>query len=180
MFDYNEPPVDNDVHAKDEALIMQLSALPQDFWDFKNTDTRELTHGLHNYPAVMVSPISRNILKIMQSITPIKSLLDPFAGSGTALVEAVVCNVHNIYGNDLNPLARFMSKVKTTPLKRESLQNICNQLMMAIEFEMAMNENIRLSVDNYITEHLGLDITAKDGWGSNALDYMTMYFSEKG
>jgi DNA modification methylase len=180
LFDLPEMPTDNEVCAKDEALIMQLSALPIDFWDFKNADTRELTHGLHSYPAVMISPISRNILKIMQSISPIDSLLDPFAGSGTVLVEGVIGGIKNIYGNDLNPLARLISSVKTTPITRERLSVICDQFMMAVEFEMAMNEEIRVSVDNYITEQLGLDITAKNGWGSNALDYMRTFLAREG
>ena len=180
LFDAPEAHVDVEVYAKDEALTMQLSALPQDFWDFKNADTRELTHGLHNYPAVMVSPISRNILKIMQSISPVETLLDPFSGSGTVLVEGVVSGVEKIYGNDLNPLARLMCKVKSTPISLERLNNTYDHLMMAIEYEMAMNEEIRSSVDNYIIGQLGLDITAKDGWGSNALEHMKTYLSDKG
>jgi DNA modification methylase len=179
LFDVLENQVDIDVCAKDEALTMQLSALPQDFWDFRNVDTREFTHGLHNYPAVMVWPISRNILKIMQSITPIETLFDPFTGSGTTLVEGVVSGIKKIYGNDLNPLARLISKVKSTPISRERLQVTYDQIMMAIEFEMAMNEELRLSVDTYITGQLGLDITAKDGWGSNALEYMKKYLDDK-
>jgi|GEM_PF-26494 len=178
--DASDNPVDVEISAKDEVLITQLSALPQDFWDFKNSDTRELTHGLHNYPAVMVSPISRNILKIMQTISPVDTLLDPFVGSGTTLVEGVVSGVSNIYGNDLNPLARLMSKVKSTPISSDRLNKVFDQLMMAIEFEMAMNEELRLSVDGYITDKLGLDITAKNGWGSNALDYLTKYLTDMG
>ena len=172
------PDIPTDAETKN--LITQLSALPQDFWDFKNTDTKELTHGLHNYPAIMVSPISRNIIKIMQCISPIKSLFDPFAGSGTVLVEGVIGGIETIYGNDLNPLARLMSNVKTTPISNERLQTVYNQLMMAIEYEMAMNEEIRLTVDDYITKQLGLDITAKDGWGNNAHEYMTTFLSNMG
>jgi len=177
LYTYNvsDRPVDVAISAKDEALITQLSALPYNFWDFKNTSTREFTHGLHNYPAVMVSPISRNILKIIQSISSVETLLDPFVGSGTTLVEGVVSGVAKIYGNDLNPLARLMSKVKSTPISRERLQTTYDQLMMNVEFEMAMNEELRLSVDSYITDKLGLDITAKDGWGSNAIYYLTQY-----
>ena len=180
LFDLPETHEDTEVYATDEALIAQLSALPPDFWDFKNANTRELTHGLHNYPAVMVSPISRNILKIMKSISPVKSLFDPFAGSGTVLVEGVVSGIETIYGNDLNPLAQLMSKVKTTPISSERLKTIYDQLMMVIEFEMAIHKEIRFTVDNYITEQLGLDITAKDGWGNNALEYMKAFLSDKG
>ena len=170
--------LDDDGLAKDEALISQLCALPQDFWDFKNADTKELTHGLHNYPAVMVSPISRNIIKIMKSIMPINTLFDPFAGSGTVLVEGVVSEIQTIYGNDLNPLAQLITKVKTTPITQEKLENIYNQLIMLINVEMEKNREIRDSVDDYIINQLGLDITAKDGWGSNALDYLMTFLND--
>ena len=38
----------------DKELIAEFEKLPDDFWDFKNSDTKELTHSVHNYPAVMV------------------------------------------------------------------------------------------------------------------------------
>ena len=110
---------------------------------------------------------------------PIETLLDPFAGSGTVLVEGVISGVNLIYGNDLNPLARLISKVKSNPISSERLRAIYNQLMMAIEFEMSMQEEIRFSVENYLTKHLGLDITAKDGWGNNAIEYMKVFLLDK-
>jgi len=177
IFDDQEITIDDEIQVRDEALVTQLSALPQDFWDFKNADTRELTHGLHNYPAIMVYPISRNIIKIMQSISPVESLLDPFSGSGTALVEGVLSGVNNVYGNDLNPLAQLMSKVKTIPLKRECLENASEKLMESIESEMMRLKNLRSFVTDYIENKLGLDITSKDGWGSKADEYLLEYCS---
>lgn len=38
----------------DRKLISALSSLPDDYWDFKDDDVREYTHGIHNYPAMMV------------------------------------------------------------------------------------------------------------------------------
>ena len=180
LFDESESKTnetETEANAIDEVLIAKLSALPQNFWDFKNSDTRELTHGLHNYPAVMVYPISRNILKIMKSITPISSILDPFSGSGTVLVEGVVSGIQYIYGNDLNPHARFMCEVKTTPISSERMQILYDHLMTTIEKEMSKYADIRHTADSFVTEQLGLDITAKDGWGSNAPDYLREYLS---
>ena len=39
----------------------------------KNEDTKELTHSIHNYPAVMVYPISRNIISIVKKYQNIES-----------------------------------------------------------------------------------------------------------
>ena len=91
--------------AEDDQLIQKLRELPEDYWDFKADDTHEYTHGLHNYPAMMVSPISRNLIRITSSIRPVHSLFDPFSGSGTVLVEGMLAGIPTICGNDINPVA---------------------------------------------------------------------------
>lgn len=106
----------------DDKLIQKLTSLPIDFWDFKNSDTKEFTHGIHNYPAMMVSPISRNIISIMNTFQPIESLLDPFSGSGTVAVEGMLANIPTIMGTDINPLAILLSKTKTTVIEYKKLE----------------------------------------------------------
>ena len=56
-----------------DQLVKEFDKLPADFWDFKNEDTKELTHSIHNYPAVMVYPISRNIISIVKKYQNIES-----------------------------------------------------------------------------------------------------------
>jgi len=49
-------------------------------------------------------------------------LLDPFMGSGTALLEGVLHpNFEKVYGIDINPLALLISKVKTTAIEPQIL-----------------------------------------------------------
>ena len=52
----------------DLLLKNEFENLPANFWDFKESTTRDLTHGLHYYPATMVYPISQNILKIVKNM----------------------------------------------------------------------------------------------------------------
>ena len=106
---------------EDQKLIKKLRQLPVDYWDFKDDDTKEYTHGLHNYPAMMVCPISRNIIKLIKEIKPVRAIFDPFAGSGTVLVEGMLGGIETVAGNDINPLALLLSKVKTTPIDHEKL-----------------------------------------------------------
>lgn len=87
----------------DKYLIKDFGNLPLDFWDFRKEDVKELTHGIHSYPAVMVYPISRNIINIVKKYQTIKTILDPFMGSGTVIVEGMLNNFEKAYGNDLNP-----------------------------------------------------------------------------
>lgn len=72
-------------------------------------------HGTVLYPAVMVAPVQKDILRDLEKQEKIQSILDPFHGSGTALYES--CRVFpnaSIYGCDINPFAHLITKVKLT------------------------------------------------------------------
>ena len=121
---------------QDKQLIEKLKKLPLDYWDFKEEDTKEFTHGIHNYPAMMVCPISRNIIQMVQDIRPVTALFDPFAGSGTVLVEGMLSGVDMVSGNDINPLALFLCKAKTTQIKHSDLEQACADLLARITVQM--------------------------------------------
>lgn len=159
----------------DKKLISLLQQLPENYWDFKEDDTREYTHGIHSYPAMMVCPISRNIIKIMKCIMPISSLFDPFSGSGTVLVEGLLSGIPNVVGNDINPLALFLAKVKTTQLDISTLQSYANNLLDSIQNRYEQYILQIDSVDDVLTNAYELDLTAKHGWGDNAPHYLTEY-----
>lgn len=159
----------------DKKLISLLQQLPENYWDFKEDDTREYTHGIHSYPAMMVCPISRNIIKIMKGIMPISSLFDPFSGSGTVLVEGLLSGIPNVEGNDINPLALFLAKVKTTQLDISMLQSATNKLLDSIRSRYEQYILQIDSVDDVLTNAYELDLTAKHGWGDNAPHYLTEY-----
>ncbi len=172
-------PKENMLTQKDRMLIKKLKSLPVDYWDFKKDDTKEYTHGIHNYPAMMVCPISRSIIRIVKDIQPIHALLDPFAGSGTVLVEGMINGISVIAGNDINPLALFLSKVKTTPIPHKSLINVTKSLIQRISeringFSVFLND-----IESYVSHTLGLDITAKKGWGEEAPKYLKRFCLER-
>lgn len=166
----------------DTELIEELTHLPEGFWDFKNEDTKELTHSIHNYPAVMIYPISRNILKIVNKYQKTRSLLDPFMGSGTVLLEGLLSGCTEIYGNDLNPLTLKISKAKTTILQ-ENLDEKYNQLCQILNEQYLHYHNILENVEQYIIQH-HYDITAKvndkENWGAKADYILNSYLSETG
>jgi len=90
------------------------------------------THYLHPYPAKIFPYIPIYLLSIPELCSPDGVALDPFCGSGTVLLESLVHPIYkrDIYGVDLNPLARLISKVKTTPLNDEELEKRINQLFV--------------------------------------------------
>lgn len=90
-------------------------------WDFRGVDTKYNNHGLHSYPAMMIPQIAKRLIETYGKNA--KVLLDPFMGSGTALLEAKLHkNFEEAYGIDINPLSILVAKVKTTPLDLDILQ----------------------------------------------------------
>lgn len=87
-------------------------------WDFSGENSKISIHGIHTYPAMMISQIARRLIEEYGNNS--KMNLDPFCGSGTVLVESMLHNI-NSYGVDINPLAILLSKVKTTPIHPELL-----------------------------------------------------------
>lgn len=97
-------------------------------WDFKGADTKYNNHGIHNYPAMMIPQIARRLIEEYGKNASV--LLDPFMGSGTALLEAKLHeNFKEAYGIDINPLALLVAKVKTTPLDDKILQQEYSKLI---------------------------------------------------
>lgn len=162
----------------DEQLTKYLKNLPDDYWDFKDDDTHEYTHGIHSYPAMMVSPISKNIIDIVKQFKTVDSLFDPFAGSGTVLVEGMLAGIPIIAGNDINPLALLLSKVKTTPIERSALQNEYMELKERLETLYIKYDFLIQFVDDYMVKNKNLDLTSKDGWGCDAPSYLDEFYRE--
>lgn len=81
-------------------------------WDFASRVPNRLTHRLHHYPAALFPDL---VAKAIAEFGPNQPgrIFDPFCGSGTTLLEAMV-NGHQAIGADLNPLARLITKVKTS------------------------------------------------------------------
>jgi hypothetical protein len=71
-------------------------------------DADDLTHGFHTYPARMHPVLARELIRVFTA--PGDLVLDPFCGSGTVLVEALVAGCKP-QGVDLNPLALRISAV---------------------------------------------------------------------
>lgn len=100
-------------------------------WDFRNEHTKYSTHGYHTYPAMMIPQIARRLIRTYGKNA--KVILDPFMGSGTALLEGVLHpNFEKAYGIDINPLALLISKVKTTAIEPKILWGEYHTLVKGI------------------------------------------------
>jgi hypothetical protein len=88
-----------------------------------------LTHDFYKYPARFSPTIARAAIELFTQ--PGEIVLDPFAGGGTALVEA---SAHGraAVGSDISELATFVSRVKTTSLTahdREEVKRWINTML---------------------------------------------------
>jgi site-specific DNA-methyltransferase (cytosine-N4-specific) len=81
-------------------------------WTFEGASTRDLTHCYHDYPARMIPQIAGKLLDLYAQNAAL--LFDPYCGTGTSLVEALVRGIDGV-GTDLNPLARLIARAKTHP-----------------------------------------------------------------
>ena len=81
------------------------------------------THGFHKYPAKFIPHIPRWAIEKYLGNHKGKCVLDPFCGSGTTLVEGLLCG-HNVIGIDIDPLSVLITKVKTTPIAPTRLDEI--------------------------------------------------------
>lgn len=80
-----------------------------------------LTHNFYRYPARFSPVFAREVIKLFSN--PGDLVVDPFVGGGTTLVEASNLGRLSI-GIDINSLATFITKVKTTPLTEAEIENI--------------------------------------------------------
>ncbi len=97
----------------DASYTERLKHLLQGDLDFQGTNGAYASHNFHAFPAKF--PPQLPSLFIEQLTQPGDVVLDPMAGSGTTLVEAVLAERIGV-GCDIDPLALMISKVKTTPL----------------------------------------------------------------
>ncbi len=93
---------------------------------FDSKKFEHLTHYSFRYPAKFHPPIARELISSYSSFGD--RILDPFCGSGTLLVEAVVAGRHAV-GTDVDPVAVFVSRVKTNKYNIAHLTNSCRTLL---------------------------------------------------
>ena len=97
------------------------------------------SHLIHSYPAKLLVNIPYYFLA-SDALCPKNGIvLDPFCGTGTVLLEAVLSG-RNALGADANPLAKLITTVKTIHIPRETLSNtLVTTLIRAKKYRRVVN-----------------------------------------
>jgi DNA modification methylase len=106
-------------------------------WSFEEltpSQTSYITHSYHRYPAKFIPQLAARV--ILENSLPGDLVCDPFMGSATTLVEAIVHD-RKAYGTDINPVAALIARAKTTPiapfLLKKEVEEILSDLYLLIE-----------------------------------------------
>lgn len=106
-------------------------------WSFEEltpSQTSYITHSYHRYPAKFIPQLAARV--ILENSLPGDLVCDPFMGSATTLVEAIVHD-RKAYGTDINPVAALIARAKTTPiapvLLKKEVEEILSDLYLIIE-----------------------------------------------
>ncbi len=107
--------------------LIQVKELPQqaDFnatYEITSTDVSYFTHGFFKYPCKFIPHVPR--WAIMKYSKPRELILDPFAGSGTTLVESVLLE-RDAIGIDFDKFSQVLCKTKSTLLSKDQIDFLC-------------------------------------------------------
>lgn len=88
------------------------------------------THSLYKYPARFSPVFARRAVEAFTK--PGETVLDPFSGGGTSIVEARLAG-RNAFGSDLSSLAVFVANAKTVRLAEPELEELSTWLSSTLK-----------------------------------------------
>ena len=105
-----------------------------------------LTHGVHKFPAKFFPELPRYLISKYSKLGDV--VIDPMCGSGTTLLESILQNRHAV-GVDIDPIAKMISKVKTTPIEASLLDEAKEKLSILINNKIKSNKKPNIPEFNY-------------------------------
>lgn len=100
------------------------------FADIRRTETMYASHGYHRYPAKFIPQIVQRLLD--KYSLPFDTVLDPFGGCGTTLVESRL-NGRSGISIDVNRVASLITKAKINAICPELLEHKNEELLKKIK-----------------------------------------------
>jgi DNA modification methylase len=123
--------------------------------DFAGSD--RATHLIHPYPAKLLMQIPAFFLANNLLSRPGETVLDPFCGSGTVLLESFLMG-RKALGFDVNPLARLIAQVKLTRIESSKLRRGIVQLKRRIPEKSRIRTPSVINVNYWFYPHVIRDL----------------------
>ena len=115
--------------SDEDRVLRNAQDLSGEFRKYMGRQVSYATHGIHRYPAKFIPQIPKFCIESHSDVG--ETVLDPFMGSGTTLLESYI-HGRSSSGIDIHPLARLIAKVKTTPIEPEALESVAGNVITGI------------------------------------------------
>jgi SAM-dependent methyltransferase len=102
-------------------LRSRLRRLEEVSWNFDRARSRSAFSAVHFHPGRFISQLPSILISLFSD--PGETILDPFCGAGTTLVEAQRLGRKSM-GIDVNPISVLISRAKTLRLSETQVQKI--------------------------------------------------------
>ena len=132
-----------------------ISRLKRIDWDFAGSHSESMFSTLHWHPARFASQLPASLIGLLSR--PGQTILDPFMGSGTTLVEAQRLG-RSAIGIDVNPVSYLISEAKTLQLSASTIAKVVSELtkdanqVLAQEASWAATLPVGLQAKKWYTE----------------------------
>ncbi len=132
-----------------------LSASRPAYWSYSDTSRSTHAFDFFQYPAMMVPAMLRDLIEnIAAADKKIKTVYDPFLGSGSVLTESMMQGF-DFTGTDVNPLALLIAKVKSGPFRPKLMEERIEKLQAAITADSKTRVEADFAgIDKWFSEHV--------------------------
>lgn len=141
------------------------------------TNGERATHFAHPYPAKLLRHIPYLFAQANRLSQPGDLILDPFCGSGTVLLEAILSG-RNAIGADSNPLARLISRTKTVASPPDTIRRRAAVLFDKVRTPKDRSTTVDVvNVDHWFYPHVQRQLAAlKFAIDSERDDHIKSFF----
>ncbi|NOX18177.1 MAG: site-specific DNA-methyltransferase [Chlorobi bacterium] len=106
--------------------LKKLKKLLESELDFHNFSSNYGAHNFHSFPAKFPPQLPKKFIEELTEINEV--VLDPMAGSGTTVLEAMINN-RTAIGFDIDPLSLMIMEVKTSNYSKKELVDSFNEII---------------------------------------------------
>jgi|688.fasta_scaffold91968_2 DNA modification methylase len=140
--------------------VIRVSALPKKpqkgkIYTIETKDVSYYTHGIYKYPCKFIPQIPswaiENLLPTKAG--SVQTIYDPFAGSGTTLVEGVLHGL-KVIGSEIDPLGRLITKVKSERYSQKDIEQLeldLNNLVTPLNRKNSLSRPLLPNLEHWFT-----------------------------